>query len=97
MNRARKISEGKRRARLIREHDAVHAGRLRIPACPSCHVSADDCLASERLEFVAHIAAPGYGQSWTCSVCDRPFVKIGDAFHDARDSGPFELSPEDVI
>jgi hypothetical protein len=48
------------------------------------------------MRFVAHIAAPGYGQAWECEVCERRLTRIGEAFYDPAVSGPFELDPEDV-
>lgn len=57
-------------------------------SCPSC---------GGRVAFVAHIAAPGYGQAWRCSSCETPFVRLNASapLLDAREH-MFELSPEDV-
>jgi hypothetical protein len=56
------------------------------------HESVDDCT----LQYLGHVAAPGYGVSYVCSSCDRPWLKIGSAFVDPRE-GVHELRPEDVI
>jgi hypothetical protein len=60
------------------------------------HEAPHDCLKEGNMNFVAHIAAPGYGQAWVCDTCEHPFTKIGDTFHDAETT-LFELRPEDVI
>ncbi len=33
-----------------------------------------DCLTTGRLDYVADYGAPGIGQAWTCTVCDRAVV-----------------------
>ena len=71
--------------------DAAHDGDVDGPspdACPRC---------GGTVLFVAHIAAPGYGQSWHCSSCEHPFVRLNAASEllDAREH-MFELDPEDV-
>lgn len=60
------------------------------------HACASDCVRGGQMRFVAHIAAPGYGQAWECEVCERRLTRIGEAFYDPAVSGPFELDPEDV-
>lgn len=56
------------------------------------HESVDDCT----LAYVGHVAAPGYGVSYVCSSCERPWLQIGTAFVDPRE-GPYELQPWDVV
>lgn len=48
------------------------------------------------LEYLGHVAAPGYGVSYVCGECDRPWLKLGAAFVDPREQ-LYELQPEDVI
>jgi len=64
----------------------------------SCHVC-DDRLATDGgdMEYVGHIAAPGYGVAYRCMVCDAPRVRLGSTMIDPRDHDPIELSPADVI
>lgn len=62
--------------------------------------SADhDC--QKNLEFVGHLAAPGYGQSWDCSVCGEHFHRVNaDAHANRFEDLPleaFELQPYDCI
>lgn len=47
------------------------------------------------LEFEAMIAAPGYGQSWRCQVCRKPWVKLGGGFAEPELMLHL-LEPEDV-
>jgi hypothetical protein len=58
-------------------------------------------LCEANLEYEAHLAAPGKGQSWRCKVC-------GEGFHRANADAPanrwedlsihdFELQPWEVI
>ncbi len=53
--------------------------------CPKCGAP---------MRFVAHYAAPGFGQAWECGA-GHPWAKVGDTFFDAAD-GAHELRPEDV-
>jgi len=53
------------------------------------------------VEFVAHLAAPGFGQSWICLECGEPMWKRNTGAEaipfkelDAQD---YILSPEDVV
>lgn len=54
-----------------------------------------------KLRFVAHIAAPGYGQAWECTRCGEALWSPGGACnavpYSDLDGGPPELSIEDVI
>lgn len=47
------------------------------------------------LRFVAHFAAPGFGQSWACVVCGRDFARVGGTFV-SPELGLHVLDPEDV-
>ena len=75
--------------------EAVLVAKIERLETPGGHDTVDGCVAADLLTFVGHIAAPGYGESWSCD-CGRPLVKIGGSYYDPRESGPFELSPEDV-
>lgn len=55
------------------------------------HTSVSDCS----LVFLGHVAAPGYGVSFECSECGRPWLKLGASYVDPRER-VYELSPEDV-
>lgn len=63
-----------------------------FPAAPPCE--------HQHPEFVASIAAPGYGQSWKCSDCGEPMWSPGGAKNAVAyadlDEVP-ELGIEDVI
>ena len=52
------------------------------------------------VEFVAHIAAPGYGQSWKCVDCEEPMWAACSGVHPIpyaeMDRSP-ELSINDII
>jgi hypothetical protein len=56
------------------------------------HERVDDC----DLEYQGHVAAPGYGVSYRCKTCSRPWLKIGPNYVDPRER-VYELRPEDVI
>jgi hypothetical protein len=56
------------------------------------HELLDDCT----LEYEGHVAAPGYGVSFRCAECGRPWLRVGSDFYDPRVQ-LFELRPEDVI
>jgi len=64
---------------------------------PPCHHYIRD--VNSTLIFAGHVAAPGYGQSFTCSNCPRTFLVVGDRVidNDDREPGDYELSIEDVI
>ena len=79
---------------LGRQSGLMQAMRL-FRIAESGHKEPADCLSAGTLKFQGHIAAPGYGQSWECSECHHPFVRIGENFHDAT-VNVFELTPEDV-
>lgn len=58
--------------------------------------STHDCLADDKLVYVAAYGAPGIGEAWRCTVCDEEWAKVGGTFHDPSE-GAHILSPEDVI
>lgn len=55
----------------------------------------------EMVEFVAHLAAPGFGQSWICLECGEPMWKPNAAAQaipfKELDTQDYILSPEDVV
>jgi hypothetical protein len=62
-------------------------------------MSDHDCL--EHLCFQGHLAAPGKGTSWECTVCHEDFWSAGCGdtpvpFEDLHPS-TFELQPWEVI
>jgi hypothetical protein len=59
---------------------------------PVEHATVEEC----ELVYRGHVAAPGYGVSYECSTCGRPWLRIGAEYVDPRE-GPYELRPEDVI
>jgi hypothetical protein len=59
---------------------------------PVEHERAEDCT----LQYVGHVAAPGYGVSYTCTGCGRPWLKLGAGYVDPREQ-VYELRPEDVV
>jgi hypothetical protein len=65
---------------------------LREQMTKSEHERVSDCT----LVYEGHVAAPGYGVSYRCDECGRPWLRIGTAYHDPREQ-LFELRPEDVI
>jgi len=67
-------------------------GSRRAPAPSIEHDRVEDCT----LAFLGHVAAPGYGISYECSTCGRPWLKVGSGYVDPREQ-LYELRPEDVI
>jgi len=59
------------------------------------HQEAQGCTDRTRV-YQGHVAAPGYGVAYECSVCGRPWLKLGAGWVDPS-TGPYELSPEDVV
>jgi len=61
--------------------------------------AAHDCL--RHLRYVAHLGAPGKGQSWDCEVCGEHFHRMNaDApayRYEDLDLSDFELQPWEVI
>lgn len=53
-----------------------------------------DCQAAGTLVFRGHYGAPGVGQAWDCTECDRNWSRLGDRFYPAED-GAHILTPED--
>jgi len=47
--------------------------------CPNCGFD---------LEYESEIAAPGYGQSWSCSKCGNDFHKSGKYLVNWKDVDP---------
>jgi hypothetical protein len=54
-----------------------------------------DCEQSETLRYVAEFGAPGFGQCWKCSVCEREWARLGGLFVPVE-AGAHILSPHDV-
>lgn len=47
--------------------------------CPNCN---------EKLKYEAEVAAPGHGQSWSCSRCGNIYYKKGKKLTNWRDVDP---------
>lgn len=75
-------------------HDRAVADRAGGPGPeePAEHSEASEC----DLVYEGHVGAPGYGVSYKCRTCGRPWLKVGQGFVDPREA-VYELSPEDVI
>jgi hypothetical protein len=57
-------------------------------------------VCEEHLRYVAHIGAPGYGQSWECAICGRGCWRASPysppEFYDDPEFVPHELTEDDV-
>lgn len=60
---------------------------------------ASEACDHTNVEFIAYIAAPGYGKSYKCADCGEPMwgTTKDDAVPYSELDGPPELSLEDII
>jgi transposase-like protein len=50
------------------------------------------CSCGSKLEYSGDFSAPGYGQSWKCSKCNKGYRKLRDTF-----TALSRISPEDMM
>lgn len=87
------------KAGLARIDEALAKGTLLLPSKCVHEVYNLDGTRNEdsTLKFKGHIAAPGYGQSWDCTECDKTFTVVGDTVYDNEElDAPLEMNLEDI-
>lgn len=57
------------------------------------------CTCGGALQFTGEYAAPGFGQSWKCEKCGKPYRKAYGCFTAIEDIDPEDLmlDPADCI